>query len=30
MGRSCETKGKKISEVKGRKPKKNESVWDKN
>lgn len=29
MGRSCETQGKKSSEVKGRKLQKNESVWDK-
>lgn len=29
MGRSCETKRKKISEVKGRKLKQNESLWDK-
>lgn len=28
MGRSCETQGKKSSEVKGRKLQKNESVWD--
>lgn len=29
MGRSFETQGKKISEVKGRKLKQNKNVWDK-